>query len=265
METSVDIELQTIKTNGNDGAAYLSNERVTASNGDGAAYRHPDASERDGLLSGQIDGCNGGVAPSAHTAEAQRDLEHRFTPQEESAVCRVKRELNEVVFWKVRLWMIIISIFVLILAVILISMAVCSVIHEDKDDNFDRSMFKVPQHFHGSFQLPNQVFTEELLIRSSNESQALAADLQEKLADLYTSSPALGRYFSRAEIREFRNGSVIADYQLTFLMPEEQHYQLRNITLSREMVYNVFRQFLYDQEPDESGQMYIDPVSLSMF
>lgn len=62
-----------------------------------------------------------------------------------------------------------------------------------------------------------------------------------------------------------RNGSVVVDYQLTFLMPEEQQDQLRNITLSREMVYNVFRQFLYDQEADESGQMYVDPASLNMF
>ncbi len=62
-----------------------------------------------------------------------------------------------------------------------------------------------------------------------------------------------------------RNGSVIADYQLTFLMPEEQQDQLRNFTLSREMVYSVFRQFLYDQETDEPGLMYIDPLSLNMF
>lgn len=261
----MDIELQIIKTNGNDGAAHLSNERVTASNGDGATHRNPDASERDGLLLAQRDGCNGGAAPSAHAADAQRHLGNTSTPQEDSAMCRIKRELNEVVFWKVRLWMIIISIFLLILAVILISMAVCSVIHEDKDENFDRSLFRAPQYFYGSFQLPNLLFTEDFLNRSSNESQALTTDLQEKLADLYRSSPALGRYFSRAEIYAFRNGSVIADYQLTFLIPEEQQDQLRNLTLSREMVYNVFRQFLYDQEPDEPGQMYIDPASLSMF
>lgn len=56
----------------------------------------------------------------------------------------------------------------------------------------------------------------------------------------------------------------MADYQLEFLMPEEGQDQLRNFTLSREMVYNVFRQFLYDQEPNESEPMYIDPVSLKM-
>ena len=75
----------------------------------------------------------------------------------------------------------------------------------------------------------------------------------------------LGKMCELVLYSHHRNGSVIADYQLTFVMPEEQQDQLRNVTLSREMVYNVFRQFLYDQEqPDESGQMYIDPVSLNM-
>lgn len=60
-----------------------------------------------------------------------------------------------------------------------------------------------------------------------------------------------------------RNGSVIADYKLTFHMPEEEKDQLRNFTLSREMVYNVFRQFLYDQE-SELDPMFIDPASLKM-
>lgn len=258
------IELQTITTNGNDGAAHLSHEGVTAGNGDGVAYRIPDATERDGLLPVQTTGCNGEMT-SCHAAEAHRNLGNTYTHQENSSVHRIKRELNEVVFWKVRLWMVITFIFLFIFAVIMISLAVCSVIHDDVDENFDRSLFKVPQYFNGSFQLPNLVFTEELFTISSNESQTLAADLQEKLTDLYRSSPALGRYFSRADIYAFRNGSVVADYLLTFLMPDEQRDRLRNITLSREMVYNVFRQFLYDQEPDESEQMYIDPVSLHMF
>lgn len=258
----MDIELQPITTNGNDGAAHLSNEGVTAGNGDGGAYRIPDASETDGLLPSETAGRNGASVPSDHAAEPQGILGHASAHRE---IRRVKRELNEVIFWRVRLWMIIIFIFLLIFAVILISLAVCSLIYEDPDDNFDRSLFKVPQYFNGNFQMPNLVFTDELFIHSSNESQTLATDLQQKLADLYGSSPALGRYFSRADIHAFRNGSVIADYQLTFVMPEEKQDQLRNATLSREMVYNVFRQFLYDQEALESDPMYIDPVSLVMF
>ncbi|XP_073347028.1 TPA-induced transmembrane protein homolog [Pagrus major] len=245
-----------------------SDGRVKAGNGDSVVCEIPDeAAETDVLLAGQTNGCNGETVPSNHAAENQRNQE---TPQE-SFVCRIKRELNEVVLesksskCKIRLWMIILFIISLITTVIIISLAVCSAMHEDPDENFDPLLFKVPVYFNGSFQLPNLVFTDELLTLSSNESQTLATGFQEKLADLYRSSPALGRYFSEAEINAFRNGSVMADYQLKFLMPEEGQDQLRNFTLSREMVYNVFRQFLYDQEPNESEPMYIDPVSLKMF
>lgn len=59
-----------------------------------------------------------------------------------------------------------------------------------------------------------------------------------------------------------RNGSVVADFWLKFVMPEEEQELLRNFTLSRKVVFNVFRQFLYDQELDELQRMYIDPQSL---
>lgn len=259
------MELQTFRTNGND-------ERVTASNGD-SVVDMPDgaaaAAETDGLLQMQSNGCNGGAMPANHAAKIQRDPEITNNTKE-SCVYRVRRELTEVVCesksakCKITLWMIIALVISLIVVVIIISVAVCSAINKDPDESFDPSLFKVPVYFNGSFQLPNLVFTDELLTLSSNESQALATGFQEKLADLYRSSPALGRYFSKAKINSFRNGPVMADYQLNFLIPEEGQDQLRNFTLSREMVYNVFRQFLYDQEPNESEPMYIDPVSLKM-
>ncbi|XP_059187945.1 TPA-induced transmembrane protein [Centropristis striata] len=261
------IQLQDIRTNGNNGATYLPNEQVAAANGDSIPDPKSLPTEREGLLYVQSTGCNGETVPSGHAAEARINLENIYNPQENSALCRIRRELNEELCPRFRLWMALIFIFVIIGAVIGITLAVCSLIHEDKDDNFDRSLFKVPRYFNGSFQLPNlqsNVSTEELLTLFSNESQALT-DLQGKLADLYTSSPALGRYFSKAEIYPFRNGSSIADFQLTFLMPTEKQDQLRNLVLSREMVYNVLRQFLYDQESDESEAMYIDPASLKMF
>ncbi|XP_068441768.1 TPA-induced transmembrane protein homolog [Clinocottus analis] len=238
----MEMEMEVIRRNGNDEAACSCNELVTAENG------ASDATEKYGLLSNENTRNNGETVPSDHATEAQRTMI--------TSMCRKSN---------VKLCLIVVFIFIFICAVIGVSLAVCAAIHEDADEYFDSSSFKVPRSFNGSFRLPNHTFTEELFTLSSNESKALTADLQEKLADLYRSSPALGRYFFGAEINAFRNGSVIADYQLTFLMPEEQQDQLRNITLSREMVLNVFRQFLYDQEADESGPMYVDPVSLNMF
>ncbi|XP_047449882.1 TPA-induced transmembrane protein homolog [Mugil cephalus] len=239
-------------------------EQPTAVISDSVDNKSPDATERDVLLFVEIANSNGETHPSHHSAQGQSSLENNSTPHEESAVSRVKRELNERVFMKVRLWMILVMIVVLIIVVIIISVAACSANHTDVDDKYDPSLFVVPQGFSGNFKLPKQNFTTELLDINSTQSRALATELQNELADLYRSSAALGRYFNTFEIKAFRNDPVTADYSLTFLLPKEQLDELRNFTLSREMVYNVFRQFLYDQEPAESGPLYVDPVSLQM-
>ncbi|XP_058488932.1 TPA-induced transmembrane protein-like [Solea solea] len=257
------MEMKPLHTNGNDAAAHL-NERVTAVNGD-STDKSSAATERDVLLSRQGADHNGDAITSSHEMEAQTTVGCTYDSKESSTISRILRELNSEVLHRVKLWMALILIAVVIVAVVLISLAACAALHEDVDDMFDPSLFIVPLNFNGSFQLPNQVFTEELFIFSSNESQTLSVDLQEKLSDLYRASPALGRYFSTAEIYALRNGSVIADYQLSFLLPEEQQEELRNFTLSREMVYNVFRQFLYDQEIEQTSPMYIYPRSLFMF
>ncbi|KAJ3590600.1 hypothetical protein NHX12_008550 [Muraenolepis orangiensis] len=126
----------------------------------------------------------------------------------------------------------------------------------DPDDTFDSSSFVIPRNFSGSFRLNNQV-----LDASSNQSQVLASQLQEKLSGLYSDSPALARYFSSAEIHEIRNNSTEAVFSLRFLLPPEDQEQLQRFTLSRELVYNVLRQFLYDQEADP---LQVDPKSLQM-
>lgn len=43
-----------------------------------------------------------------------------------STACRIKDELNEVIFGKVRLWMIILFIFILIVVVIILTLFLCS-------------------------------------------------------------------------------------------------------------------------------------------
>ncbi|XP_019742930.1 TPA-induced transmembrane protein homolog isoform X2 [Hippocampus comes] len=252
---TTDFEMQAFKTNGSDAVG----RSLTTGNGANHAYRCRD--EGSVLLSAQRNGHSGETMPSGCvTAEA-------FAGSKESAAHKVKRELSEAVCGKVRLWMLLVLLPVVIVAVVLISLGVCSAIHEDTDEKFNRSSFRVARLFNGSFSLPGLTFTEDLLSLSSNQSRALTGDLQGKLSDVYRSSPALGRYFSKAEIYALRPGSVIAEYQLTFVMPEEHQEQLRSFTLSREMVYNVLRQFLYDQEgrgASPSSALYIDPVSLKL-
>uniref|UniRef100_A0A673WLG4 SEA domain-containing protein n=1 Tax=Salmo trutta TaxID=8032 RepID=A0A673WLG4_SALTR len=162
-----------------------------------------------------------------------------------------------------RRWMILIFLIFLILLVIGVSFALCLVIHDDADEKYNPTLFVLPRCFNGSFKLTNQIFIPELLSPASNQSKALSSQLQEKLSELYSSSPALSRYFSSVEISDFRNGSVVADYRLGFLMPLN-NAELEQFTLSREMVYNVFRQSLYDQDPELNHPLYIHPASLDM-
>ncbi|XP_054883845.1 TPA-induced transmembrane protein homolog isoform X1 [Poeciliopsis prolifica] len=136
----------------------------------------------------------------------------------------------------------------LITIVIVISVSACYANYDDEDEQFDQTTFILQQKFNGSFQMGTPF---------SNETQGLS-DVQRKVTKLYESSHALGRFFSDAEIFHLGNGSAVVQYKLTFIFPEEK---LRNSTLSREIVYNVFRQFLYDQNEDEYN---ILPSSLEM-
>ncbi|XP_061682683.1 TPA-induced transmembrane protein homolog isoform X2 [Syngnathoides biaculeatus] len=252
----MDIEMQTVKRNGNDTVGHLG----ATGNGDNSAYRCHSTTERSKLM-GPQNGHNGDTMPSGRLAAEV------FSTSQGGVLYRMKRELSKVVCGKVRLWMVLVLLAFIIPAVVLGSLAWCSAMYDDPDEKFDRSSFRVPRLFNGSFSLPGLTFTEDLLSVSSNQGRALAGNLQGKLSTLYKSSPALGRYFSKAEIYALRNGSVIAEYRLTFVMPEEHEEQLRNFTLSREMVYNVLRQFLYDQQgrdASSSSSLYIDPVSLKL-
>ncbi|XP_037534233.1 TPA-induced transmembrane protein, partial [Nematolebias whitei] len=168
----------------------------------------------------------------------------------------IKEDLNKKACWKCKVWMFIPLICAIIVAVIIISMAVNSALHEDEDEKFDRSQFNVLQYFDGRFQLSSKPV--------SNQTEMLE-ELEDKLADLYRSSPALGRYFSQAETHPLRNETSVFLYTLIFVLPSEQQEELRNFTLSKEMVRSVLRQFLYDQDPSDSGSVFIDPVSLKLF
>lgn len=176
----------------------------------------------------------------------------------------MKEELTQKVCKdRVPLWVVLILIFLLIIGIIFASLALCTVIYEDEDERYDSRLFEVQRLFNGSFLLPNQNFTEEQLNMTSNERQTIAAELNNKLDDLYTNSPALGRYFSSSEIEDISETPVKAWFHLKFMMPAVEQSELKHFTLSRSMVYNVLRQFLFDQE-DTADRLYIEPASLYM-
>ncbi|XP_018619735.1 TPA-induced transmembrane protein homolog isoform X1 [Scleropages formosus] len=218
------------------------------------------------------------ISVDPQTVHAQESRRQRSRKNKE--IQWITASLNEIVFWKLKLWMIIVIIFLVIALVIILSLVLCSVIYEDEDEKFDRDLFTVPIFYSGTFKLVNQEFTEELLSTLSPQSQNLSAQLREKLSDLYSSSPALGRYFFGAGVSLFRydphksahlntwtlrthNVSIMAHYWLKFQLPSE-HVDLLQYTVSKEMVLNVLRQHLYDKDTDLQDSLYIDPTSLHM-
>nr|XP_015806797.2 TPA-induced transmembrane protein isoform X1 [Nothobranchius furzeri] len=172
------------------------------------------------------------------------------TQEEPSWMDRMKDHLNAKI-WRCKVWMVIPVVLLLIVAVIFISLALCTWMHKDEDENYDKSLFIVPQNFNGSFQITSN---------HSSGNQVLGY-FEDKLNTVYKSSPALGRYFIRAEALLSSEGSATVLYQLMFKLPEENLEELRNFTVSLEVVKNVFRQFLSDQG---SGDMSVTPTSLKM-
>ncbi|XP_048836258.1 TPA-induced transmembrane protein isoform X2 [Brienomyrus brachyistius] len=172
-------------------------------------------------------------------------------------------ELNRIVVWKLKLWMIILTIFLLIFFVIVLSIVLCSVVYEDEDEKFDRGSFVVPRLYNGTFRLINQNYTADLRLMKSPQSLELSSHLQKKLYDVYTSSPALGRYISSVGVTSFSNGSITVHFWLMFHMPQD-HTELVQHTLSRSMVHSVLRQSLYEQEIEPWEPLYIDPASSLM-
>ncbi|XP_017346950.1 uncharacterized protein LOC108278243 isoform X2 [Ictalurus punctatus] len=165
---------------------------------------------------------------------------------------RLKTELNESVCRNLKVWMLLLIGFSLIILVIFLPIYFCAVNQEDMDDKYSVTEFVVPRFFNGNFTLLNKNVTLD------EQSQS---NLTQMLTHIYRSSYALGRYFSIAKVNALRSSSSSVEYKLTFKMPEE-HKQIIRYTLSKEMVYHVLLQQLYDQDAGDS--LYIEPTSLTM-
>ncbi|XP_077578915.1 TPA-induced transmembrane protein [Stigmatopora nigra] len=231
-------ELQDLKKN--------ANEPATDVNGGGGGGRHdtPDS----WLLPGAQTNGHHGENMSSGPISDEESCVHR-------QLCRGK-------YGKAKVWMVPPLMAFVAVVLVLISLALCAGLYADPDDTFESSTFVAARRFNGSLGL---LFHDTPPANSSPGE--LAGHLQRKLSSVYTSSPALGRYFSQVEILALRNGSSIAEYQLTFALPEEQDEPLDKFTLSREMVYNVLRQSLHEQKllPGQNqSALYMEPASLEL-
>ncbi|KTF76892.1 hypothetical protein cypCar_00030455 [Cyprinus carpio] len=103
------------------------------------------------------------------------DTDSPTQPKCQRELRRVKRELNEVVVWKLKLWTLLLIIFLAIALVIGISIIVCSAVHDDKDEKYDKSSFVVARFFRGNFTLDANSFT------SNSQDEETMTELKQQL------------------------------------------------------------------------------------
>ncbi|KAM6212258.1 TPA-induced transmembrane protein isoform 1-T1 [Sarcoramphus papa] len=170
------------------------------------------------------------------------------------------KSCRNVVFWKCKLWMVITTIFLVFFLVILISLILYSNVYTDEDDYWD------PDALLNSGNCCNFSGTLELMCGLPH---LFSEDITKRLTDVYSSSPALGRYFRSAEVVYFSNESSTVFYQLEFSVPPAAEGFMEN-TMNPDFIRNVLRQNIYDEDDtfnpgtSECNRLKLDPTSLTL-
>ncbi|KAI1242340.1 hypothetical protein IHE44_0005874 [Lamprotornis superbus] len=87
------------------------------------------------------------------------------------------------------------------------------------------------------------------------------------LTEVYSSSPALGRYFRSAQVISFSNESSTVIYQLVFSVPPSTEGFMEN-SMNPDFIRNILRQNIYDEDTLSPGtsecvRLKLDPTSLT--
>ncbi|KAM6145992.1 LOW QUALITY PROTEIN: TPA-induced transmembrane protein [Phoenicopterus ruber ruber] len=170
------------------------------------------------------------------------------------------KSCRNVVFWKCKLWMVITTIFLVFFLVILISLILYSNVYTDEDDYWD------PDALLNSGNCRNFSGTLKLMC---GLPQLFSENITKMLTDVYSSSPALGRYFRSAQVVDFSNERSTVSYQLDFSVPPSTEGFMEN-TLNPDFIKNVLRQNIYDEDEtfnpgtSECNRLKLDPTSLTL-
>uniref|UniRef100_A0A8D2PP35 SEA domain-containing protein n=2 Tax=Zosterops lateralis melanops TaxID=1220523 RepID=A0A8D2PP35_ZOSLA len=154
--------------------------------------------------------------------------------------------------------MVITAIFLVSLLLILICLVLYSSINTDEDDYWD------PDELLSSGSVHNFSGTFELMCGLPHFS---SEDITKRLSEVYSSSPALGRYFRSAEVISFSNESSTVIYQLVFSVPPSTEGFMEN-NMNPDFIRNILRQNIYDEdslnpETSECDTLRLDPTSLT--
>ncbi|KAH0624958.1 hypothetical protein JD844_032911 [Phrynosoma platyrhinos] len=189
-----------------------------------------------------------------------------FQPNKKKALLK---SCSETVFWKCRLWMIVTSIFLLLIAVTIITLSVCSVVYIDEDEYWDPESIASGNHHNFSGIVKIHCVNPELLLSVSTYN-LLSENLHKRLTDVYRDSPALGRYFISAEVISISDENNTVSYHLRFSVPQDESEEFMKYRMSQMFVLNVLRQNIYDQEElyglnvPGCTNLILDPTSLSL-
>ncbi|KAL7983495.1 hypothetical protein Chor_000371 [Crotalus horridus] len=110
---------------------------------------------------------------------------------------------SSIIFWKCKLWMIITSVFLLLIFVIILSLILYSVVYIDEDEYWDSELIAGGEP-HNFFGRANIKCSNPNVLLSKSAYDVFSKNLNKRLKDVYSYSPALGRYFISSEVISFR-------------------------------------------------------------
>ncbi|XP_055965385.1 TPA-induced transmembrane protein [Sorex fumeus] len=200
----------------------------------------------EGLLPEEPALRNGDVQVVAPRAEPPRDAQAK--KESPWRVC------NKKLFGKCKLWMAFVSLFVAVILMIIMCLVIIRDTYIDEDED------EIPElsssiTFWVRLKIPEECSSEK-------ELQQL---LLERLTDVYSSSPALSRYFTSVQIKEGGRGdSSTVTYDLLFGVPSEDN-DFMEYMMSEELVLGVLRQNFHDQNIPGCETLGLDPGSVLIF
>ncbi|XP_013908257.1 PREDICTED: TPA-induced transmembrane protein isoform X2 [Thamnophis sirtalis] len=177
------------------------------------------------------------------------------------------KPLSSIIFWKCKLWMVLTSVFLVLIFVIALSLILYSVVHIDEDEYWDPELIASGKQ-HNFSGIVNIKCPNPNVYLSESAYDVFAKNLNKRLKDVYSYSPALGRYFISSEVISFRENNT-ASYNLQFLVPPESA-DFMKYRMSKEFVMNILRQNIYDKQNisdldiPECTDIILDPSSVTI-
>lgn len=163
------------------------------------------------------------------------------------------KRCNRILCWRCKLWMAIVSIFLVFILVIIMSLILMRDTYIDEDD-YEMPELSSNKTFLVTLKIPEECAGEK-------ELQHL---LSARLTDVYSSSPSLSRYFTSVQIEEnASDDNSTVTYHLLFGVPEDDNFM--KYMMSEELILGVLKQNFHDQNIPGCETLGLDPASLSLY